>query len=452
VTTAASQVFDAQAKLLAAQAGLAAAVMAPCFGLFTCAAKSNAVSAATAAVGAATLRLTQATTAFSGRVAALTAALVRLGLDLSPVNPFQNPASLTASVLDTSARLIRNGIANLTTLRETARDAAQAAVGVADGLVSSTLATLRTTEAGLTPTWQDRRCHRSTRSAQAMTALALEESDPRRSVTFVDLACSGATIAAGLLGPWVGVEDPGDGTTLPPQVLASKALIGPRTPDAVLLSVGGNDAGFDQIVLNCIAEARCHESGELDPNVRALGAGVCAILVAPVFLPACLAFFGPSPVESAAAVFERQRAALPQQYAALADRLNSTFGPGVPVYVTGYPNPTRDDQGAVCRFDPADPARALPGLSPEEGQWVDAYVLPTLNAAVQAAATAHGWRYVEPPAQATTHGYCAADHWFVRVQDSLFGQGNLNGVMHPNAAGYGAMAATLTTRVATDLG
>ena len=57
-------------------------------------------------------------------------------------------------------------------------------------------------------TWQDKRCHRSALSGSAQAALRLEQQDPRTSVTFVHLACSGASVVYGLLGRYTGVEHP----------------------------------------------------------------------------------------------------------------------------------------------------------------------------------------------------------------------------------------------------
>ena len=65
-------------------------------------------------------------------------------------------------------------------------------------------------------TWQDERCHRSGVAGPAQAARHLETTSTRTSVTFVHLACSGASIAdpipgddladGGLLDPYVGIE------------------------------------------------------------------------------------------------------------------------------------------------------------------------------------------------------------------------------------------------------
>jgi len=50
------------------------------------------------------------------------------------------------------------------------------------------------------PVWTDIWCHRSRFAGHAQAALELERTDPRSSVTFVSVACSGAGIRDGLLG------------------------------------------------------------------------------------------------------------------------------------------------------------------------------------------------------------------------------------------------------------
>src|SRR5262249_5125327 len=54
------------------------------------------------------------------------------------------------------------------------------------------------------PRWQNGACHRSLKSGAALAALELERRDPHTSVTFVTLACSGASIAEGLLHDYRG--------------------------------------------------------------------------------------------------------------------------------------------------------------------------------------------------------------------------------------------------------
>lgn len=104
--------------------------------------------------------------------------------------------------------------------------------------------------------------HRSSAAAASQLALHLESHDNKSSVTFLNLAASGATIDKGLLGRYNGVQDikslsnptkyrPRDrrgNTGLEPQVEELEYLLGARSADSVYLSVGGNDVGFANII------------------------------------------------------------------------------------------------------------------------------------------------------------------------------------------------------------
>jgi hypothetical protein len=56
------------------------------------------------------------------------------------------------------------------------------------------------------PAWENKRCHRSSFAGVARAAALAESADPKSSVTFVHLACSGATVPAGVTGPYKGTQ------------------------------------------------------------------------------------------------------------------------------------------------------------------------------------------------------------------------------------------------------
>lgn len=101
------------------------------------------------------------------------------------------------------------------------------------------------------PYYDDAACNRSTRSGPAQAALALEKSSDKSSVTLIDVACSGATVNAGVLGPQRGA-----GQTLS-QIQQVQQLIGNREIDIVVFSVGGNDIGFTSILSACALSLDC---------------------------------------------------------------------------------------------------------------------------------------------------------------------------------------------------
>jgi lysophospholipase L1-like esterase len=109
------------------------------------------------------------------------------------------------------------------------------------------------------PRWLETRCHRSLRSGAAQAALALEAGSPHSAVTFLPLACSGATIDRGLLGPFGGVQRNTALGDLPAQASQVARLQKLRRIDALLLSVGANDVYFGPLAEFCAAVERCPE-------------------------------------------------------------------------------------------------------------------------------------------------------------------------------------------------
>lgn len=127
--------------------------------------------------------------------------------------------------------------------------------------------------------WDHYRSHRSSFTHASQAALAIEEADPRSSVTFVNLAQTGATISKGVLGHYngtaisrdydakflpFGVSKPiaakGSSSGTPigcwleprlgmcPQMLELESLITTREIDDLYMSIGGNDAGFAHVI------------------------------------------------------------------------------------------------------------------------------------------------------------------------------------------------------------
>ncbi len=116
--------------------------------------------------------------------------------------------------------------------------------------------------------WMNPACHRSLYSYQLRTALALAIEQPHLAVTFIPLACTGATIDAGMFGsqraddcPWVvGIEScsgtaPAQLDELKTIMVAVRRQQPNRNLDMVLLSVGANDVNFAGLVANVIVDA-----------------------------------------------------------------------------------------------------------------------------------------------------------------------------------------------------
>jgi lysophospholipase L1-like esterase len=115
--------------------------------------------------------------------------------------------------------------------------------------------------------WMNPACHRSLYSYQTRTALALAVTHPHVSVTYLPLACTGATITNGLLGSQRPRECvvTANGTNcqgainaqvseLRDAIAAAKRRQPNRTLDLLLLSVGANDIDFSGLVADVIVD------------------------------------------------------------------------------------------------------------------------------------------------------------------------------------------------------
>lgn len=313
-------------------------------------------------------------------------------------------------------------------------------------------------------TWGDEDCHRSARAAPARAARALEKSDPRTSVTFVHLACTGARIDKFR-------------ANLREQVPWADELVGTREIDAVLLSIGGNDTGFADLAAACAGQQPCYAD---DPAVDPADASFLCSLVGLIgFGDACTSLFDNVPDRSAKLILEAGLDSLPARYRELGTELlpglrgllepldgpgrdgRGRKGPGADpaervrsdrVYITEYVDMTKDDGLAYCRFDRSDPLGTVPGVTADEMAWLDGTATRGINRAVADAAAAHGWTYVDGIHDGyAPHGYCAEGHWVVRVHETFLMQGDEKGTAHPNLAGHPFNAGAILAALAPDL-
>jgi hypothetical protein len=141
------------------------------------------------------------------------------------------------------------------------------------------------------------------------------------------------------------------------------------------------------------------------------------------------------------------------------------------VYVTTYPDAVEDENGTLCNSRPADD-RLIRNVVTSESAWVRNTVRPLLNSEIQGAGQRQNWTVINLPV-AVRHGVCASAQarWFNTNRDGLTRQGELGGVsarltaalrtgrdllgitdgepalsggmVHPNAAGYEQLYATL---------
>jgi lysophospholipase L1-like esterase len=267
--------------------------------------------------------------------------------------------------------------------------------------------------------WQSRQCHRSARAAPALAAQRLQRRDPSTPITFVHLACSGATIANGLLGSYGGIE-PKQGPPLGPQLDALEDIQRRRPVDAVLISVGANDVHFSAVVKACAL-------GRLRPGC----------FTKPKTL-------GGVPFASLEEAIRAAVARLPAAYDDIAARLTRMGIAPSHVYLQQYFDPTLDARGVLCR-------KGVLGIRAEAIAQAARDVLAPLNAAGRAAADRLRWRYVDGIAALFSgHGYCVRgdEAWVVKLMRSFVGETRIDGTVHPNAEGHRQMAVVIERALA----
>jgi lysophospholipase L1-like esterase len=219
--------------------------------------------------------------------------------------------------------------------------------------------------------WFNPACHRSLYSYQTRTAMALAIRYPHIAVTYLPLACTGATIADGLFGsqrardclPSKSGSGACQGTVngqlaeLRDALAAAKRRQPDRKLDLVLLSIGANDIYFSGLVADVIVDSATE---------RALfrRSGVMAS------------------VDDARSAMARE---LPQGFAKLREALKPLVGDLSRVVYTSYANPTLTNGGAPCPggragFDIHPSFNAQPQRLAAVSNFVEREFLPQLQA------------------------------------------------------------------------
>jgi hypothetical protein len=118
----------------------------------------------------------------------------------------------------------------------------------------------------LSARWMGGACHRSLYGHQLRAALGLAIENPHLAVTFVPLACTGATIDVGLLAPQRSRElscgsgvpcprtSPAQVTQLHDLLVRAQRIQPDRRLDLVFLTIGANDIGFPGLVADIIID------------------------------------------------------------------------------------------------------------------------------------------------------------------------------------------------------
>lgn len=320
--------------------------------------------------------------------------------------------------------------------------------------------------------WAQQPCHRSVRSGQAVAALRLEQADPRSSVTFIHLACSGATGPKGIYG-WY-TDPPGDPRigeikAQEPQIVAARRLAHFQTIDAVFLSIGGNDIGFSDTILTCARFATCPSE-----HRRFHGAQVGPLDLGTITVHAhTLHDEAQTKLQALRSHYDQVARCL--SYSAVGTCPHPKLGVTASrVFVTEYPNLATNDFGGYCDSVLRPPFNS--GIADEELQWAtevlqqgirgQTFTLdvnlgpdptfdvsqPGLNTQINNLGRL-GWRPIGGIAQPfIRHGICAIDQWVNTLEASYAKQHDNYGTFHPNQAGYQTYADAITPVVQSALG
>ncbi|HET6564320.1 MAG TPA: hypothetical protein VFG52_02805, partial [Xanthomonadales bacterium] len=331
-------------------------------------------------------------------------------------------------------------------------------------------------------TWVDQRCHRSGKAAVPLAVQALEDADPHSTVTFLNFACSGATLGlyeegqgVGILGPYSGIEKPqivkdleesnnpqsAEIYWLPSQVqqLANALVyseyppqdfIPDRQVDMLLTTGGINDVRFSSLALACVLIDQCHQ----------------------VFTP----FYGNN-LSTLSSAFGSLADDIPGYYVALADALDDLQIEVGETLVMQYPGAFESDDGSRCvaMLDDVLPVESVwhlvfnPVVFPwvaaasilgdiiigavsevafneilfnalggdlkwtsDEIDWMVDHAMPQLDDAVRDGAIAADFTFIDGiQAAFAKHGYCANDNWIQTARGSSIKQGPWDIVSKP---------------------
>ena len=312
-------------------------------------------------------------------------------------------------------------------------------------------ATTASFAAGLTPntdrdaTWLEEKAHRSFQSGQVMAALALQDnygetwnegSGPFYTnfsftkVTFASFARSGATIRDSLLAAQHGFSNfVGAG-----QIEECRRTCVGRSIDALLISIGGNDAGFVGVLEDLVKGDSFYAmtGGRVGAEPQQIRAKLDWLLG--VGLP-------PGEKGGIEVDLETLHGAI--------DNLSREV-PVAEVYLNGYPVDLFyvEGDGGQLRFSACDIFTTQSGLLSISA--ADAAMIKnagqTLNALLKRKADEFSWHFVDVAPDFAGHGYCRgdADAMFVRAETSCREQGDFQGTMHPNYRGHTAYALRLS--------
>jgi 1-phosphatidylinositol phosphodiesterase len=319
----------------------------------------------------------------------------------------------------------------------------------------------RSTDADMT--LESRLAHRSTHSYSARYAMAVEEADPRSSVTYVSVAQSGAVVSE-LINTRNTSSDDGF-TLMPVQLEELKRIVGNRKIDTLLISIGGNDVGFGPLLGSLLgmpvafagpgqptenfldpislvaryAQNPRNPTGLFDwrpPSLKNVINGDLtsnnAEFIASTIFPYLNNLFMPLNVRLALNGITNELAKLSNSYTLLNENLRRNFNIDR-IAITEYPDINRvnvrgSDGKPVAWWGPGV-TDLIPGaaVNPSEGLLATKLFAEPLNWTVSKSAATHNWLYVDGVSDVFAgHGYGAPKdiRWIVTARESLIREGS----------------------------
>lgn len=274
-----------------------------------------------------------------------------------------------------------------------------------------------------------RLCHRSNLAGPTQGVERLRADG--WAVRYVSFACSGAYITMidgkgnQLMKPYKpyhDIETAGMGMAEKrvfkklSQIEMVKEWLGEDELDVLLLSVGGNDGGFLQVVSKCFIGVtpfgkRCFKKGKLEKKV--------------------------------ADNFKR----IEQLWGDLDTVIRRELKPKK-VVITTYADAGKDENGKFCHeyIDPnydcpkkgsiTSGCKLMSKLRDKDNEWMYQTMLEPLNNSIRTAAKNNKWLLIDGLAQSDTTGICSTNPWFRSIAESMHTQGDRKGALHMNGKGH----------------
>lgn len=291
----------------------------------------------------------------------------------------------------------------------------------------------------LSASWTNTQCHQSLYSQHTKAALHFALEHPHLSVTYANYSCTGAQVYEGILNAWWGRDDVSDKSfdDAPQLVKAlrdlceqhdrfsdtewtkgnrndsdfdSKAAIIPQCPkplikkvDAVLLSIGGNDVGFANMIVNSALDAP-----KVFPKARQWVYGLWRKAERPQTFDTGL---------------KLAKSLIPNRYQILSAQLKSklSVSPNI-VILSAYPDVSTDESGATCKLPNVGmDVHSILGMKNPQTSLDVANFAKEFHGIMQAESRKQGWRFADQylvqadapnsftkDAEGKGHGLCAS--------------------------------------------